>query len=266
MKTPFAIVLISIFFLCCSCAGVKFTPVKSNLDMPDAYKQRSIYPGGVAAYTPTDLAGTILTVRDGQQPRQSGKLYPLGFTPEYKPLTSDQSLNYYFSRITRGAEAQGSYLSFAASFDVDEMAELEMVDIGYVNISLNAGQFEEIKTLAKKWVEGNPRQNAEKRVWIKTVVLTGRTFTSASNITANATVATGAVKVGTNVYSTNNTKIKSVLLAFEAFDVDELANSDIKLAANVEPEISLKSFKTPFRVLTVVGDRDNPAVGSPSNY
>ncbi len=252
-----------VFALMSSC-GVRFTPVTPTLSLPEAYRERSIYPGGIAIYTPEDLVGNILFIREGQQPITGGKLYPINFTPTYHPLTSDQSLNYYNSKITKGAEAEGSYLSFAASFSANEMAELEMVDIGFVNISLNAVQFDDIKKKAEAWVNSNPKDTSVpglRRIWVKSVVLTSRRFTSSTEISANASgVATPAVKVGGKVYSTSNTSIRSVLMGFEAYDIDELGKTNIKLAAGVEPEISLKAFKSPFRVTTVVGPKDNPGL------
>ena len=255
--------IVPIFALMWSC-GVRFTEVTPNLSLPDAYRERSIYPGGIAIYAPEDLVGNILFIREGKQPITGGKLYPINFTPKYNPLTSDQSLNYYNSKITKGAEAEGSYLSFAASFSASEMAELEMVDIGFVNISLNAEQFDDIKKKAQAWVQTNPKDvnvPGLQRIWVKSVVLTSRRFTASTEISANASgVASPAVKVGGKVYSTSNTSIRSVLMGFEAYDIDELGKTNVKLAAGVDPEVSLKAFKDPFRVTTVVGPKDNPVL------
>lgn len=244
----------------CSC-GVRFTPVTPNLNLPEAYNERSIYPGGIAIYAPEDLAGNILTIRENEKPITGGKIIPAKTAIKYVPLTADQSLNYYNSKITKGGEAQGNYLSFAASFKGDEMAELEMVDIGFVNISLNTDQFNELKKEAQAWVKTHPKDNSGvKRIWVKSVVLTSRRFTSSTKISANASgIATPAVKVGANVYSTSNTSIRSVLMGFEAYDMDELGKNDIKLASVDDPEVALKAFKGPFRVTTVIGSKDDPS-------
>lgn len=229
MKNLVLISIISTFLI--SCSGVKFASAPVNKALPETFTNRAIYPAGVAGYEFQDLVGNILKVDSGKNPIRIGLIRPDSYKSEIIPITDAN--NYYKSRIQRSAEASGSYLAFSANFSAEKLAELTLIDIARAGIILNDNNtFKEILDSAKVWVETHPKgTNSAKRLWVKSVVLTRRVYNDFTKIEADASgQKSDVVGVSTGVYSKDENSIKSVIIAFEAFDIDELVSSSAALA------------------------------------
>jgi hypothetical protein len=229
MKAKYLALLIAVAGIC-GCAGVKFAPAPVNEPMPEAFTKRSVYPGGVAGYDFQDLVGNILFIEAENDPIRIDVIRPTGYKNEVIPVTDPN--NFYRSRIQTGAEAQGSYLAFAAKFTADEMAELTLDDIARTGIVLsNEATWADIKNKIVAWVQAHPKKNPNaKRLWGKSVVLNRRVYNSHTKIDANTSGQVGDVTgVKTGVYRKAENAIKSVMLSFEAFDVDKLASEAARM-------------------------------------
>ena len=223
MKIKLLTLLIVSTICFCSCSGVKFAAAPTNIPLPGDFKDRILYESGIAAYTFEDLVGNVLLFKGNERPVRIGILTPNGFTPSAIAIPQNGSLNYYHSFIQKGAETQGSYLAFAADFANDQMAELTLEDIARADIPFTQASFAEITTMLTNWVQSHPKTDASiKRMWIKSVVLTTRLYTAGTKISASASAQIGSVVgVKSGIYSTNNETIKSTVIGFEAFDIDE---------------------------------------------
>lgn len=218
------IILLLVVSTASGCAGVKFAPANTNEPIPDAWKNRALYPAGVAGYEFQDLVGNVLVIRNSQDPLRVGLIRPDSYENKVIPITDPN--NFYRSRIQKGAEAEGAYLAFAAKFSADDMAELTLVDVARAGIVLNdAGSFAEILSKMKAWVASNPKADPNsQRLWVKAVVLSRRAYSSHTKIDSNASGQVGDVTgVKTGVYRKDESTIKSVIIGFEAFDIDELS-------------------------------------------
>jgi hypothetical protein len=221
IKEVFAILVLTLT----GCAGVRFAQSPVNTDLPESFTKRALYPAGIAAYDFQDLVGNILKIKQNEDPLRIGIVRPN--TYEAKVIPIDDPNNYYKSRIQRGASAKGSYLAFTGSFSADQLAEVELIDIARSGISFdNQNIFQEIVDTAKKWVQNHPKTDPTiKRLWVKSAVLTRKLYNEFVKIDANASGQTGeVVGVSTGIYNKNSTIIKSVILGFEALDIDELVN------------------------------------------
>ncbi|NLD49253.1 MAG: hypothetical protein GX660_18995 [Clostridiaceae bacterium] len=224
-KTKLAILMI-ITGLFISCSGVKFANAPVNKDVPDAFKKRALYPAGVAGYEFQDLVGSIIRIKNTEDPIRIGLIRPNNYQNVVIPITDPN--NYYKSRIQKGAEIKGSYLAFAADFKAEQLAELELVDIARAGIAFeNDSVFQQIVDKAEKWVTQHPNKDTSiVRLWIKSVVLTRRIYNDFTNVGAKASGQVGdVVGVSTGVYNKSEESIRSVLIAFEAFDIDELVKN-----------------------------------------
>jgi hypothetical protein len=218
-----AVLLVCTLFY--GCTGVKFADAPVNKQVPEAFTQRSVYPGGIAGYDFQDLVGNILFIETSKDPLRIDVIRPTGYVNAVIPITD--SNNFYRSRIQKGAEAQGSYLAFAANFSSEDMAELTLDDIARAGIELKTeATWTDIKNKIIAWVKIHPKTNQNtSRLWVKSVVLSRRVYNSHSKIDANASGQVGDVTgVKTGVYKKDEEGIKSVMLGFEAFDVDKLAS------------------------------------------
>lgn len=219
-KFIFLLFVVAIIY---GCDGVKFAPAPVNKPLPDAFTKRSIYPGGVAGYNFQDLVGNILLIENGKDPLRIGLIRPEAYVNDVIPITD--SINYYRSRIQKGAEIQGSYLAFAANFSTDDMAELTFDDRTMAGIEFeNEATWEEIENKIVEWVQRHPKRNPDdSRLWLKTVVLSHRIYQSYIKIETDASGQVGDVTgVKTGVYRKDEEELKSVMLGFESFDVDKL--------------------------------------------
>lgn len=215
--------------LTAGCAGVKFAPAPVNKPVPEVFTQRSIYPAGVAGYYFQDLVGNILFVKANSDTLRIDVIRPSAYVNAVTPITD--SNNFYRSRIQKGAEAQGSYLAFAAKFSAEDMAELTLDDIARAGIELkDEATWTEIRNKVVAWVQTHPKSDASAvRLWVKSVVLSRRVYNSHTKIEADASGQVGDVTgVKTGVYRKDEEGIKSVMLGFEAFDVDKLASEASK--------------------------------------
>lgn len=231
MKAMWIAVLVAVA-LTCGCSGVKFAATPVNRQIPEAFTQRTIYPGSVAGYDFQDLVGNILFIETGKNPLRIDVIRPAGHVNAVIPITD--SNNFYRSRIQAGAEAQGSYLAFAAKFSAEEMAELTLDDIARAGIELrDEATWTDIKNKIIAWVQVHPKTNPNSsRLWIKSVVLSRRVYNSYTKIDANASGQIGDVTgVKTGVYRKDEDGIKSVMIGFDAFDVDRLATEASKKKA-----------------------------------
>lgn len=209
----------------CSCSGVKFAAASVNKQVPESFTQRAVYPAGVAGYDFQDLVGNILFTEAEKDPLRIDVIRPAGYVSAVIPITDSNS--FYRSRVQQGAEAQGSYLAFAAKFSAEDMAELTLDDIARAGIEIKDGaMWVDIQKKLVAWVKAHPKVNANaKRLWVKSVVLSRRVYNSHTKIDANASAQVGDVTgVKTGVYRKDEDGIKSVMLGFEAFDVDRLAS------------------------------------------
>lgn len=208
-----------------SCAGVKFGESTVNATLPDVFKDKAVYPAGVAGYKFEDLVGVIILVKKGQDPLPIGLIRPTAYVRNVIPITDPN--NYYKSRIQKGAEAQGSYLSFAANFSADRMAELELSDIARAGIHWDGTNFDEVITQAAAWVESHPNADPTvTRIWVKDVVLTKRIYSDYTKIAADASGQVGpVVGVKGGIYNNAENVIKSVILSFDAYDIDKMVSN-----------------------------------------
>lgn len=214
--------------LLAGCGGVKFAPASINEPIPDTFLKRAVYPGGVAGYEIGDLVGNVLVVRDGVDPVRVDVIRPAGFIPSIAPITDPNS--YYRSRIQAGAQAQGEYLAFAAKFSADQMADLILADVAMSSIDFSqAATWSDVRGKIATWVRAHPKSDpASRRLWVKTVVLTRKVYNSYSKIDANASGQVGEVTgVQTGIYRKSDNDIKSVIIGYEAFDVDLIASDTL---------------------------------------
>jgi hypothetical protein len=232
MKIKF---LTLITFVFSGCAGVKFANAPVNKPLPETFTNRSLYPAGVAAYEFQDLVGNILRIKANQNPLRIGMIRPNNFVSVVIPIT--ESNNYYKSRIQKGAESKGSYLAFAADFSEEQLAEIELIDIARAGIRFeNDTIFDQITSRAQEWVRNNPKTDTSvTRVWIKSVVLTKTIYNEFTNVGIKASGQVGdVVGVTTGVYNKSAETIRSVLISFEAFDIDELVKNSINSTTNLK--------------------------------
>lgn len=218
--------------------GVKFAEATVNKPLPDEFKDKALYHGPVAGYDFQDLVGNILLIKENDDPLRIGLIRPNGYKNEVIPIADPN--NYYKSRIQRGAELQGSYLAFAADFKIDQLAEIEIVDVARAGIAFDKEDvFAQILTKASTWVKDHPKDDASlTRLWVKSVVLISWTYNDFTKIEANASGVVGdAVGIKTGVYNRNEETVKSVRIAFEAFDIDEL----VKQSASINPAFAKTS-------------------------
>jgi hypothetical protein len=211
--------------------GVTFASVTPNLSLPPAYTTRSIYESGVAAYDFYDLVGNVLVISNdiSQQPLRVTIVRPSKYSDSIpiKLLTQNESLNYYHSVITKGAAVQGNYLAFSAKFSDDEIADYTLVDIAQSSINLNQASFTEVANGLRAFVNDHPKPaNINKRVWVKSVVLSSSLYTAGNKISANASGVLGStLGVNGSVYNTNNQTIKGTIIGFDYIDVDQLVGA-----------------------------------------
>ena len=87
--------------------------------------------------------------------------------------------------------------------------------------------FKQILDSAKVWVKNHPKGNStDRRVWIKSVVLTRRVYQDFVKIEASASgQKSDVIGVSTGVYSKDENIIRSVIIGFESFDIDKLVES-----------------------------------------
>jgi len=231
------LLLISIGF--CSCSGVKFAAAPTNIPLPGDFKDRILYESGIAAYTFEDLVGNVLLFKENNRPVRIGIVVPTGYVPNAITIPQNGSMNYYHSFIQKGAETQGSYLAFAADFANDQMAELTLEDVARADVPFTQQSFAELTSLLTSWVQSHPKNDPNvKRMWVKSVVLTTRLYTAGTKISANASAQIGSVVgVKSGIYSTNNETVKSTVIGFEAFDIDEFVGQLGNLANSGTPGI-----------------------------
>jgi len=250
MKRIKFLFLLLLSLIIISCSGVKFANSPVNSPLPDSFTKRALYPGGVAGYEFNDLVGNIIKLEPNHDPLRMGVIVPEGFRNEIIPIVEAESNNYFKSRIQRGAEINGSYLAFAANFSVDQLAELELIDIARAGISfVNPATYNEIEKALTDYVKNHPKQQGDtsKRIWIKSVVLTRQVYHTFTNVGAHASGVVGeVVGVSTGVYNKNDLSTRSVIIAFESFDIDELVSqikNDIKLSLSAEDKLNNALFK-----------------------
>lgn len=213
--------IIWMFTLLAGCEGVTFKDAPKNTPLPPAMRDLAIYPAGVAGYDFQDLVGNILSLKPPSAPLRIGLIRPTGYQNVVIPI--DDPNNYYHSRIQKGAEVQGSYLTFAASLKDDELVDLLLLDSARAGITLtSSGIWKDITTQLAAWVKAHPKGDSQ-RIWIKSVVLTRQVYSSESKVGAKAKDQVGdVVGVSGDVYRKSEDEQRSVVIAFEAFDVDEL--------------------------------------------
>jgi len=195
--------------------------------MPDSFTERVLYPAGVAGYAIDELPGSVILVQRDRKPLRIGMIVPSSYKPSVIPITD--SHNYYHSRVTNSAALQGSYLAFTANMSAGDMAELTLSDISRSEVPITGAQWAEIVAQLATWVASHPKSgDAGQRIWIQAVVLTQQVYVSSTVIGSSASAQVGSVVgvlgVGgkTEVHHLSEDSVKSVQVAFEAFDVDEL--------------------------------------------
>mgnify|MGYP000098958569 CR=1 FL=1 len=229
----------------CSKKGVTFGKSPVNTPLPESFKIRAVYPAGVAGYEFQDLVGLIIHTQKNASPMPVGLIRPDNFIPKVIPITDP--LNYYRSRIQKGAEAQGSYLSFAAKFSAEQMAEIELVDVARAGIVFRTPTtFDSIAAKAKVWVDAHPKTDTSiTRLWIQAVVLTRHTYSDFTKINADASGQVGpVVGVKTGVYNNTENLTKSVSLGFIAFDIDKLVANARELESITGQAETILRFST----------------------
>jgi len=229
MKYCWSAVMFVLIALFSSCAGVKFGNSDVNNPIPDGMKERSLYPAGVSVYEFQDLVGNVLIVKTGINPRRAGIVLPAGYVASVIPITDPE--NYYHSRIQKGAETNGSYLTFAANLSADDLKEITVIDVARAGVALTETSWASIIDKCKTWVSANPKKEGETRLWIKAVVVSRQTLQSYNQINADASGQIGnVVGVKGKVYNNNKEENKSAIIAFEAFDIDSMIENAAKKA------------------------------------
>ncbi len=206
------------------CKGIKPGFSSVNNPLPGPFVNRTVYPNDLAgAIRFQDLVGGIVTMKNNTDPIQIGQIRPPKFISEVKAITDPNT--YYKSRVSKGGEAQGGYLAFAAKFSSEDLAELELVDAAWSGITYDVDTtFNNILRQAEKWVETHPKTDTGiKRIWVKEVTLTRQLYTSLTKISASASGVVGpVVGVKAGVYNSNENVIKSVILGLVAYDIDKM--------------------------------------------
>lgn len=236
MKNLWSLLALTVSMLA-GCGGVRFAPASVNEPIPDTFSKRAVYPAGVAGYEIGDLVGNVLIVREGADPVRVDVIRPNGFVAAITPITDPN--NYYRSRIQAGAQAQGDYLAFAAKLSADEMADLMLADVAMSSVDFSqAATWSDVRGKIAAWVRQHPKSDSgSRRLWIKTVVLTRRVYNSYSKINADASGQVGEVTgVKTGIYRKSENDIKSVIIGYEAFDVDLIA-SDTSTSVTATPHL-----------------------------
>ena len=135
-----------------------------------------------------------------------------------------QSENFYHSLIKKGAEANGSYLAFAAKFKADDVSEVTISDIARSGIILTENNWNEIKPKIIAWASLHPKNAGETRIWIKAVVVSRETTKDLTDITGDTSAQIGnVVSVEGKVYNSRSEETRTPIISFEALDIDELA-------------------------------------------
>jgi len=236
------IALVIVAFLIGGCdGGIKFAQLPVNVTLPEAFASRATYPGGVAGYNFKDLVGNVLLVDETDSPLLIGVLRPNGYKDSVKLITDP--LNYYKSKIQFGAQAQGSYLAFAAGFKADQLAEVTLFDVAWAGINFGEGStFPDIQQKIVTWVREHPKgpqDSTGQRLWIKSAVLTKKLVQSYVKIDMNASGQLAVVGVKTGVYAESGDEVREVIIAIEAFDMDKFVGTVSLLPAAHGPEVLL---------------------------
>lgn len=212
------------------CEGVKFSPAPVDSALPPSFSDRVLYPAGIAGYHIENLAGAIVAVPSTGNPIQIGIIQPAGYTPSATPITDTDS--YYDSLVDNNASSKGSYLAFTADMAADATSEITLTDVAEAEIPVTPTAWADVQNQVTAWVQAHPKTDTTtSRIWIQAVVLTKETLTDSTTISSDASGQVGAV-VGVagiggslTVKHMASTSNKSVLVAFDGFDIDRMAAS-----------------------------------------
>ena len=230
--------------------GVKFASSPVNKPLPKAFAERTVSLKGGSEYIPQDIVGNIISKQNDQDPNLIGVVRPANYVYKLIPIT--ETLNYYHSRIQSGAQIEGSYLAFSTKLGAEDMVEITLDDIARASIEItDEATWGEIENKIIKWVKAHPKKYLnESRLWIKSVILTRMVYNTYTKINADASGQVGAVVgVKTGVYRNNEDQTKSVIVGFDVYDVDRLANNaTIRLPAIADKKNNTRAVspKVPF--------------------
>lgn len=230
-----------------SCKGLKPGSSSFNTPIPREFANRSVFPTDLAGGQRfQDIVGGVVVLKDGDAPLLVSLIRPTGYVATVIPIVDPNT--YYKSRIKKGAEAQGSYLTIAAKLSVDEMIDLEIVDASFAGIPFDTDvPFKDILAQAQVWVKSHPKIDpSSSRIWVKEAVLT-RTIISTTNIIdADASGTVGPiVKVGTKIYNNNETQNKSIQIGLVAYDIDKLVQQTVASGIVGESKSTLQFASAP---------------------
>jgi len=245
MKKTIYSLLVVIPFLISGC-GLKFSGNSfSNAKLPDTFKNRSVFPTDLSgAYQFADLTGAIIAVdtakKNDKEPLLLGLIHPQNHVSKVIPIP--ESYSYYKSRVTKEASAEGSYLIAAASLNVDQMMEIEIVDVArsYIDFS-TASPYQDVLKQIQEWVRLHPKTNSDTRIWIKEVVLTKIIVSNSAKVKSNASISSGSVaKIKGGIFNTSEQQNKSVQLGLVAYDIDKMARQTAEIVGIAGDQVDAK--------------------------
>jgi hypothetical protein len=213
-------------------------------DLPDSFKQRNVYPdkSGIWKYKLTQMVGAVVYQEPGQDTYDLKKVVlPNGYTPMLEVIKDADGL-VFDGTVNKSAGVKGSYLSFAASLDENEIATFTVTDRNIVFIDNQTVPWDLLHAEA---IAAKPNP-ATRRYWIQGVLLSTLDATQFSEISGNASGVVGPT-MGAQAKVYNQSKISKAVhdyrISVQFVDLDKLAQ---KFPDKVMPAIA--------DILRVVGD------------
>ena len=202
------------------CAGVRFSDVPQfNKGLPEDFKRRVLWnETDIFKYNLQQLVGHVIYAKGQTGEYDRGPRYvKLGTSPALKVVDSGQ---VYQSKIDNGAEAEGSYLSFAAKLSDSQTVDVNIIDTAQVFIPYEDVPVDDLLKEANKPAPSG----TTKRCYVQGVLLATvmtqygvKVNADASGVVGNAFGAKG------NVYNEEQTVSRDFRISLLLIDLDRLA-------------------------------------------
>jgi hypothetical protein len=210
----------------CSClaltsCGIKFRDENVNLDLPNDYKYRTpIKNTADLRFHMIENVGLLIT--PGPEPGTyevlSSPILPNNFTAR-EDIIKDGTV--YSSKITQGASAKGSYLSFAASLSLDQAVDFSIIDVSRVDIPWNQFPDDKIRIAAEK-----PNPKGIKRLWIQSLLLSRVLSKSYAKLSCDASGAGPAFQTEGKCYNTTDLALPDYAIGVVFLDIDKYVQNN----------------------------------------
>ena len=232
--------------------GLSFSNIPNfNKGLPEDFKRRVLWAEtDIFKYNLEQLAGHVIYAKAavGQYDRGPRYVKPQK-APVLKVIDSGQ---IYHSKIDRGAQAEGSYLAFAAALSDDQTADVNIIDTAQVFIPYEDVPMEDLlKEAAKPAPSGTT-----KRYYIQGVLLATVTTQYGVKIKADASGVVGnAFGAKGNVYNEEMTVGRDFRISLLLIDIDKLkqASSRKEMAGASAPLLLRESQADGFKVQKING-------------